>query len=232
MNRISCAEACYASKVKRFFGGYIIDKLVCQLPVYLAFTYYLTDKFPIFSKEVDLYALAGVEIPSGMAMPQTPMLTVGDYAETLAVALFMLVYYFVMEAICSRTLAKYMLGTVVVDKDGNKPSIWRILLRSVCRFIPFDAISFLFASWYDGRMYGAWHDKLSGTYVVETMLLEQWQQGTYDGSDKLGAIVRSMMQDSDVVIQEKDEVKEESQDPGRLRVEDLYPSDEADDQGE
>lgn len=50
----------------------------------------------------------------------------------------------------------------VVNSRGNELSISQICLRLVCRFIPFDAFSFLWE--------GNWHDKLSGTKVVKTTI--------------------------------------------------------------
>jgi len=69
-----------------------------------------------------------------------------------------LTYFIFFEGIWQRTLAKFITKTKVVTEDGSKPSFLRILGRTFARFIPFDAISFLF-----GR---GWHDHLSKTLVV------------------------------------------------------------------
>jgi uncharacterized RDD family membrane protein YckC len=70
-------------------------------------------------------------------------------------------YYSTFEAVTGRTLAKFITKTKVVDDNGDKPSYGTILLRSLCRFIPFEPLSFL------GSDGSGWHDKLSGTRVVE-----------------------------------------------------------------
>ena len=68
-------------------------------------------------------------------------------------------YYAVLEGLAGRTIGKVITKTIVVTEDGKKPEFSTILLRSLCRFIPFEAFSFL----GDGK---GWHDKLSKTRVV------------------------------------------------------------------
>ncbi len=71
-----------------------------------------------------------------------------------------MIYYTLFEMITSRTLGKLITGTKVVDEEGNTPDAGTILVRSLCRYIPFDAFSFL----GDGP---GWHDTLSKTRVVK-----------------------------------------------------------------
>ncbi|GAB2768153.1 putative RDD family membrane protein YckC [Hymenobacter luteus] len=73
--------------------------------------------------------------------------------------LFSLAYYTVMEGLFGRTLGKMLTRTRVVTDEGTHPSFGTILKRSLWRFIPFDALSFL------GNAYG-WHDSRSDTMVV------------------------------------------------------------------
>lgn len=72
-----------------------------------------------------------------------------------------LVYYAAMEALLGRTIGKLITGTKVIDSAGNKPSFGKALLRSVCRFIPFEPFSFLGS---DNR---GWHDSMTHTWVVK-----------------------------------------------------------------
>ena len=72
-----------------------------------------------------------------------------------------MVYFLFFEAVFGRTIGKYITKTKVVDEFGNKPSFNTIFTRSICRFIPFDALSFLF-----GENSG-WHDTISNTKVIE-----------------------------------------------------------------
>jgi uncharacterized RDD family membrane protein YckC len=70
-------------------------------------------------------------------------------------------YYYLTELYFSRSLAKFLTQTYVIMKDGSKPKYKCILKRTLCRFIPFEAFSFL-----SGEA-GGWHDSMSETYVVK-----------------------------------------------------------------
>lgn len=70
------------------------------------------------------------------------------------------IYYSTFEFIWGKTPAKFITGTMVVDENGNTPKYTAILLRTVCRFIPFEAFSFL------GDNAIGWHDTFSKTRVV------------------------------------------------------------------
>lgn len=76
-----------------------------------------------------------------------------------------LIYFIFFETFSSRSLAKYITGTIVVLEDGSKPGLGTITKRSFCRLIPFDVLTFL------GRARG-WHDSISNTYVVSKKGLE------------------------------------------------------------
>lgn len=73
----------------------------------------------------------------------------------------MAVYYIVLEGVFGRTLGKIVTGTRVVTVDGHKPSLPKIIGRSLLRFIPFEALTFFGPN---GR---GWHDRLSGTRVIK-----------------------------------------------------------------
>jgi uncharacterized RDD family membrane protein YckC len=72
----------------------------------------------------------------------------------------LLVYYVVLEAATGRTIGKLITRTRVVMADGSKLTTKAILLRTLCRLIPFDAFSFLGGD-------PGWHDTLSKTRVVQ-----------------------------------------------------------------
>lgn len=76
-------------------------------------------------------------------------------------------YYYLTEMYFSRTFAKYFTKTIVVTNEGSKPNYKMIFIRTLCRFIPFEAFSFLSES---SR---GWHDKYSKTYVVKKKRLTQ-----------------------------------------------------------
>ncbi|OMQ10950.1 RDD family protein [[Flexibacter] sp. ATCC 35103] len=80
---------------------------------------------------------------------------------------FIMFNYLLLEYFFGRSFGKLMTGTVVVNKNGLKPTFGAILIRTLCRLIPFDALSFLGKS---GRI---WHDALSATYVVDKNALDR-----------------------------------------------------------
>ena len=73
----------------------------------------------------------------------------------------MLLYYVPLESLTGRTLGKLITGTMVVNEAGKRPTFVQAIGRTLCRFIPFDALTFL------GRYPRGWHDKFSRTYVVK-----------------------------------------------------------------
>lgn len=80
---------------------------------------------------------------------------------------FAIFYYLVFESLFGRTMGKIITGSIVVDENGLKPSFGVVCTRTLCRLIPFDALSFLSKS---GRI---WHDSFSKTYVVEKKDLQK-----------------------------------------------------------
>jgi len=75
---------------------------------------------------------------------------------------YVFLYYFIFEAIWQRTPGKFVTGTKVITCDGAKPKAGTIALRTLIRFVPFQALSFL-----GHKVYG-WHDSWSGTYVIKS----------------------------------------------------------------
>jgi uncharacterized RDD family membrane protein YckC len=71
---------------------------------------------------------------------------------------FFIFYYVFFEGLFGRSIGKFITGTIVVDENGEKPGFATILGRTLCRIIPFDALSFLGSR--------GWHDSLSNTYVA------------------------------------------------------------------
>lgn len=69
-------------------------------------------------------------------------------------------YYFLTETYYSRTFAKYFSKTIVVTKNGLRPNKKQIVIRTLCRFIPLEGLTFL------GKNTKGLHDFFSDTYVV------------------------------------------------------------------
>lgn len=78
-----------------------------------------------------------------------------------------LIYYNFFEIFLARTIGKIITGTVVVDEYGKKPDYQTIMIRSLCRLLPFFPLSFL------GIPPKGWHDRISKTYVVNKKDLQK-----------------------------------------------------------
>ncbi|MCX8531425.1 RDD family protein [Chryseobacterium luquanense] len=75
------------------------------------------------------------------------------------VIIFIFIYYPVSEILFGSSPAKFLTESRVVSSKVESPDSSTIFLRTLCRNIPFDAVSFF---WKRG-----WHDSLSETYVVK-----------------------------------------------------------------
>jgi uncharacterized RDD family membrane protein YckC len=131
-----------ASKTKRFWG-YLIDYVLAFL--FLAF----------FGVIAGLLSRIGYD---GMYLWITSMNPIGEICFNLSITLL---YYIFFEGIAQLTLGKIITGTKVVMEDGSRPETGPIVLRTLCRLIPFEAFSFL------GENSRGWHDGLSNTYVID-----------------------------------------------------------------
>ncbi|MEC8885384.1 MAG: RDD family protein, partial [Bacteroidota bacterium] len=74
--------------------------------------------------------------------------------------LIFLLYQGLTEYFFQKTVGKYITKTIVVTKDGKKPDAGTIALRTLCRLIPFDRLSFLITK-------NGFHDRFSNTQVVK-----------------------------------------------------------------
>lgn len=141
-------ETMYASKGQRF-ANYLVDSIVQYIISFLLgmlilLLYYIfeTDGLLIWFSEMSVLG------------------------EMFLGFVIMIVYYGLMETLTSRSVGKYITGTKVVMYDGSKPDSGVVLLRTVCRIIPFEAFSFL------GSTARGWHDTISNTYVVDVKKFE------------------------------------------------------------
>ncbi len=70
-------------------------------------------------------------------------------------------YYSLLEHFArGKTVGKFITKTRVLTKTRELPSLHTTMLRSFCRFIPFEAFSNL------GKPPRGWHDSFSKTYVI------------------------------------------------------------------
>ena len=125
------------SWIKRFFN-YILDS------VFIGFLAY------------------GIVILSGSDIPFYGAFRGFSWIALLYTFITTIVYYTLSEGLMGRTFAKYITQTkVIVQADSSKPSLTDSLLRTFCRFIPFEAFSFF------SKQPIGWHDEISGTLVVD-----------------------------------------------------------------
>src|SRR5688572_12354648 len=70
-------------------------------------------------------------------------------------------YYLIFEAATrGRTLGKILTDIIAITQDGQPFTFRHALIRTICRFIPFEPFSALLA-------YLPWHDSISKTAVVK-----------------------------------------------------------------
>lgn len=154
-------EKVYASKGKRL-ANFVIDRLVI---------YALTFLLGMFS--VVLYNVFDL---GGLLRFIENMTTIEELLLGVVVSL---VYYTILESITGRSIGKYITNTRVVNEREKKAAPDEVFIRSICRFIPFDAFSFLGS---EGR---GWHDSLAKTYVVDIKKYEEEKQ-VREGLEQLG----------------------------------------------
>lgn len=95
----------------------------------------------------------------GLLVPTSDQTTIGLIGYLLMLVSFFL-YYVFMEYKYQKTIGKFLTKTKVVMSDGSKPELNEIFIRTACRLIPLDRISFLFTR-------NGFHDRLSNTTVIK-----------------------------------------------------------------
>ena len=123
------------------------------------FINYIIDTFLVYLLIIGFSVTYGILL--GVFSPESIETIDEGYTSLLITLISSLSYYLFFETVFGRTVGKYATKTKVVDEHGNKPDFITVLIRSFCRYIPFDALSFLFAS------ETGWHDSISKTKVVE-----------------------------------------------------------------
>jgi len=102
----------------------------------IRFTNFLID-FVIF---VLLVLTASLALDSVFVTTNNNLLQAIGYGMIL---LIFLAYYGLSEYFFQKTAGKYVTKTIVVTESGNKPDGKTILIRTLCRLIPFDRLSYL-----------------------------------------------------------------------------------------
>ncbi|MBO3099248.1 RDD family protein [Gelidibacter pelagius] len=143
MKNIIITEEMLASKTKRFVN-YLID----LIPFYLI-SYGLIYSIFYLGDYLDNYELSQFFI------------NLSFIEELIIDSIIIVFYYFIFESLTFRSLGKYVTNTKVIMKNGDAPTPKDVLIRGLCRIIPFDGLSFL------GTNGKGWHDAISKTYVVD-----------------------------------------------------------------
>ncbi|MEN2489251.1 RDD family protein [Flavobacterium sp. B11] len=131
------------------------------------FLNYIIDLFIFFIILIAIGAMIGIlSALFGLTGLAAWMDGLGDLGWNVIAIVVSLVYYITMEALFGRTVGKFATGCIVVDENGKKPDFGTIVKRSLCRCIPFDALTFLGGS-------RGWHDSISETYVVSKKALDE-----------------------------------------------------------
>ena len=138
-----------ASKSQRFLN-YLID---------IAFIYLIIC--------IVIIVVSAVEMFFGLESVSNKLESPTDFESYLIFYSFMFFYYISLEYFTNRTIAKFITGTTVVLKDGTKPRFYTICIRTLCRIIPFDFISFM------GHNDTGIHDTFSKTFVVKKTIFER-----------------------------------------------------------
>lgn len=83
-----------------------------------------------------------------------------DAFATILLSFVTPVYYIFFEVIVQASPAKFLTETRVLTINGKPIDFPTAIARTLCRWIPFDAFSFLFSA-------NGWHDRFSGTAVIQ-----------------------------------------------------------------
>lgn len=132
------------------------SEIAPQLPVLskeLRFVHLILDLLLIASLSMPLFGLIGNFLDLHR-MSNAPKIIV-----FFIILLHRFIYYLIFEGLFRLTPAKYFTASRVVNEaDQSIPGFGTIMIRTLCRFIPFEPFSFF------GRR--GWHDDISKTSVV------------------------------------------------------------------
>lgn len=150
VKNIIITEEMLASKTKRF-----VNNLIDLIPFYII-SYGLIYSIFYLGDYLDNYELSQFFINL-------------SFIEKLIIdSIIIVFYYFIFESLTFISLGKYVTNTKVIMNNGDAPTPKDVLIRSLCRIIPFDGLSFL------GTNGKGWHDSISKTYVVD---IEKFKTG-------------------------------------------------------
>jgi uncharacterized RDD family membrane protein YckC len=154
-------------KKERDADGNIIQvpytKMVARTPVVVSrgvrFGYFMIDLVFFYILTFLIGLIIGiVVVATGNLQLLNPDTAFYKFLDYMGYPIYFL-YYAIFEGLAAASLGKLICGYTVIDEQANKVSFPRALLRTICRYIPFDHFS-CFAE-------RGWHDTISKTYVVK-----------------------------------------------------------------
>lgn len=110
---------------------------------------------------IDRVVIILLSLLAGVVVALNGYVDISTFESYVLSYMLIILYFSLMEGLTGRTIGKLVTGTIVVNENGNKPEFSRIIGRTFCRLIPFDAFSFL------GEDHSGWHDTISKTKVIK-----------------------------------------------------------------
>lgn len=146
----------------KYYKRHLVEPVI--VPLTLRFSEHLIDTL--------ISAFLAVGVVCAFGLVETLLgLKIADEMGLMAICELppIFLYYFICEYLWSKTLGKKICGTKVATLDGSKPSAKTVAIRTLCRIIPFNFISFFFTDRDEnGNKTRMWHDILSHTRVIRT----------------------------------------------------------------
>jgi len=166
MQKITEIKEFYTVKRKEKINGEVVfveKKLskyceVAYVDGWARFGHWLLDYVFRIIFELAIGVILGVilALTGGLEILQDP--SVDLYNKLLSWLVFQPLYYFIFEFAMQASPGKALLGRIVVDEYGNKPTAKQFFIRSISRVVPFEAFSCLSPL--------GWHDNWSNTFVI------------------------------------------------------------------
>ncbi|MCF6131763.1 RDD family protein [Flavobacterium wongokense] len=137
------------AKLEQRFLNWFLDSVMLVLLFLLLITIVTAVAYSYGKKELPAY------------------LMINPIGQFTFITIIRLIYYIAMETWLGRSVGKFVSQTIVVNENGERVGHEVILIRTLCRLIPFYEFSFF------GIPTRGWHDSISKTYVVDKKRLEE-----------------------------------------------------------
>jgi uncharacterized RDD family membrane protein YckC len=162
--RVNFEDTCQLFEV----NAALLERLENEIKPKIQFNY-ASSNVRLINYLIDMLAVIILELVIGVVILKLYGNNSGIYSYMhidqvgLLVFVFLLnmIYYTLFESITGKTIGKYLTKSKVINLNGEQPGMASVLLRSLCRFVPFDQFSFLSSD------HTGWHDTLSKTIVIK-----------------------------------------------------------------